>query len=122
MSDVTKYYIDANGKYLGAMSESIKPPKGWIEVPTAPDDGSQTWKDGKWSAFTQRRMVSKSVVQDRLIAKDKMKMAYQMLTSSPNQFAKWFAPNHPAIYCDDPDAVAFVTALGLDPKEILAPE
>ena len=28
---------------------------------------------------------------------------------------RWFAPDHPAVYCDDLDAVALVTALGLDP-------
>ena len=47
--------------------------------------------------------------------------AYAALTANPIFFARWYAPNWPFVYCDDPDAVAFVTALGLDPAVILAP-
>ncbi|WP_281405369.1 hypothetical protein [Mesorhizobium sp. B2-3-12] len=42
------------------------------------------------------------------------------MTANPVYFARWFAPDHPAVYCDDPDAVALVQALGLDPADILA--
>lgn len=118
----TIFYVDKDGKYLGGMSEEIQPPGGWIAVPTPPQDASQIYKDGNWSEYKPRLLVSKSTVQDRIIAKNKMADAWQMMVANPNQLAKWFAPNHPAVYCDDPEATAFVQALGLDPKEILAPE
>ena len=70
---------------------------------------------------TPRPQVSKSTVQARIIGAGKMSDAYAMLTANPVAFAQWFAPDWPNIYCDDPDAAAFVTALGLDPAVILAP-
>jgi hypothetical protein len=69
----------------------------------------------------ERQKVAKSIVMLRLIDLGKMGQAYEMLSSQPNFFARWFAPDHPAVFCDDPDAMAFVTALNLDPGTILAP-
>jgi hypothetical protein len=68
-----------------------------------------------------RQMVQKSVVQSRIIDAGKMGDAYAALTGNPIYFARWFAPDHPSVYCDDPDAVILVQALGLDPAAILAP-
>ena len=69
-----------------------------------------------------RPMVRKSVVQARIIEAGKMTQAYQMLISNAIYFARWFAPDRPEVYCDDPDAVGLVVALGLNPAVILAPE
>jgi hypothetical protein len=69
-----------------------------------------------------RFSIAKSVVQARIITKGKMAQAYAMLVANPIYFARWFAPDHPVVYCDDPDAMILVRALGLDPQEILAPE
>lgn len=71
-----------------------------------------------------RKLVAKSVVQQRIIDKGPqyMTQALEMLQSNAVYFARWFAPDHPAVYCDDPDAIGLVNALGLDPNEILAPE
>jgi len=66
--------------------------------------------------------VPKSVVMARLISANMMTQAYQGLTANPVYFARWFAPDRPDVDCDDPDASAFVQALGLDPKVILAPQ
>jgi hypothetical protein len=68
-----------------------------------------------------RLSVLKSTVQQRIIDAGKMADAYAALTANPVYFARWFAPDHPVVYCDDPDAVGLVTALGLDPEIILAP-
>jgi hypothetical protein len=67
-----------------------------------------------------RAMVAKSTVQQRIIDAGRMADAYAALTANAVYFARWFAPDHPAVYCDDADAVALVTALGLDPAVILA--
>jgi hypothetical protein len=70
----------------------------------------------------RRPMVRKSTVQGRLIEAGRMDDAYAMLTQHPVSFARWFAPDQPRIYCDDPDAMAFVAAMNLDPAIFLAPE
>lgn len=51
-----------------------------------------------------------------------MAEAYATLTANPVYFARWFAPDHPEVYFDDPDAVLLVRSLGLDPSVILAAE
>jgi hypothetical protein len=63
--------------------------------------------------------VLKSTVMARLTPAQ-MATAYTTLTGNPVFFAKWFAPDKPFVNCDDPDAVSFVQALGLDPAVILA--
>lgn len=69
-----------------------------------------------------RPMVRKSVVQQRLIDAGKMNAAYSALTSNPTYFARWFAPDRPQVYCDDPDALLLLQAIGADPTIIMAEE
>ncbi|TIL82182.1 MAG: hypothetical protein E5Y89_06240 [Mesorhizobium sp.] len=100
-----------------------EPEPGWLEV--ADDVFAGFLFDGQ--NFTPpapdpqpRQTVPKSVVQSRIIDAGKMADAYAALTANPIHFARWFAPDHPSVYCDDPDAVGLVTGLGLDPAVILA--
>ena len=69
-----------------------------------------------------RPTIKKSIVQARLIAAGKMPAAYTALTSNPIYFARWFAPDRPVLYLDDPDALILLKAIGADPAVILAPE
>lgn len=69
-----------------------------------------------------RPMVRKSIIQQRLIEAGKMTAAYAALTSNATYFARWFAPDRPAVYCDDPDALILLAAIGADPETILAEE
>lgn len=69
-----------------------------------------------------RPMVRKSTVQQRLIDAGRMGDAYALLTSYPDKFARWFAPDRPYVYCDDADSVAFLMAMELDPAVFLSPE
>ncbi len=69
-----------------------------------------------------RPMVRKSIVQQRLIEAGKMNAVYAALTSNAAYFARWFAPDRPAVYCDDPDALILLAAIGADPSTILAEE
>lgn len=118
---MTKIFVDENGVYLGGF-DGADPPADAIEVPEAPEDARQIWRDGAWSALpAARQLVLKSVVQARIIDAGKMGQAYAALTANPIYFARWFAPDHPSVYCDDPDAVGLVEALDLDPAVILAP-
>jgi hypothetical protein len=121
MGMTTRYFVDADGGYLGGF-DGAEPPSGAIEVQEAPQDARQVWADGAWSAAPAvRQLVLKSVVQARIIAAGKMGEAYAALTSNPVYFARWFAPDRPEVYCDDPDAAGLVQGLGLDPAVILAP-
>lgn len=70
----------------------------------------------------ERPMVRKSTVQARLIAAGKMEAAYAALTSNPIYFARWFAPDRTEVYCDDPDALFLLKAVGADPQIVLAVE
>lgn len=70
---------------------------------------------------TARRKVRKSIVQARLIDAGKMDAAYAALTQMPAEFARWFAPDRPEVYADDPAAIALLLAIGVDPEAILAP-
>ncbi|MER8628506.1 hypothetical protein NKH55_01850 [Mesorhizobium opportunistum] len=74
-----------------------------------------------YSPVVDRAKVRKSIVMQRLIDLSKMDQAYAMLAAQPTFFARWFAPDHPEVFADDPDAMAFVAALGLNPAVILAP-
>lgn len=46
----TKYFVNAAGDYLGGFCGS-KPPKGAVEVPTAPNHGLDKWVNGAWVAY-----------------------------------------------------------------------
>lgn len=80
-----------------------------------------TYEDAPPPVDPPRAMVAKSTVQQRIIDAGKMPDAYAALTGNPIYFARWFAPDHPSVYCDDPDAVTLVQGLALDPDVILAP-
>lgn len=118
---MTRYFVGIGGVYLGGY-DGAEPPEGAIEVPDAPTDARQIWADGAWSEVPAiRPTVLKSLVQARIIDAGKMGQAYEALTANPIYFARWFAPDRPEVYCDDPDAVGLILALGLNPSDILAP-
>lgn len=98
-------------------------PEGTLNVPLPPSVNHE-WRDGEWVYVEPeplRQTVLKSTVQARIIEAGKMDAAYAALTSNATYFARWFAPDRPVVYCDDPDAMMLVTAIGLDPSIILAP-
>lgn len=108
----------------GEMDELLATyPEGTINVPLKPS-ADHEWQDGEWTyapSQPERQTVLKSTVQARIIERGKMDEAYFALTSNSTYFARWFAPDRPVVYCDDPDAILLVKAIGLDPKVILAP-
>lgn len=48
---MTKYYVDVTGRYLGGF-DGAEPPSGAVEVPNAPDHGSDIWKNNAWVPVT----------------------------------------------------------------------
>jgi len=116
--------------------EVLHPTLGWIPYTASADDveefGRELYQEIKdridiapyvpVDELPVRRMIAKSIVQARVINAGKMPDAFAMLNANPIYFARWFAPDQPAVYFDDPDAVGLVQALGLDPAVVLAPE
>lgn len=53
----TKYYVDANGNYLGGFTEGNSAiPVGAIEIETPPEHGWQKW-DGAWLPLTPDQLA-----------------------------------------------------------------
>lgn len=68
-----------------------------------------------------RRMIRKSLVQQRLIDAGLMDAAYAALTSQPVAFARWYSFDHQEVYADDPDALALLVAIGASAEAVMAP-
>lgn len=127
-------YRNATYNQYGTIDLEIDHPDyGWIPFTASPDDpepfGRAVYEEIKDTPIAPyvappsgRQLVQKSVVQARIIDAGKMADAYAALTANPIYFARWFAPDHPEVYCDDPDAVGLIKALGLDPTVILGPQ
>lgn len=45
----TKFYIDANGAFLGGFGDGAEPPEGAVEVMVEPPSGTAVWQDGAWA-------------------------------------------------------------------------
>lgn len=85
----------------------------WLAAGNTPDPADQP--------AAERRKVLKSTVVARLIATGKINAAFAALNANKAAFARWFSPDHPAVYADDPEALALLAAIGADPAVILAP-
>lgn len=51
---MTKYYVDNQGKFLGAFQGSA--PAGGTEVPTPPGHGKDTWNGSAWVPYVPPRV------------------------------------------------------------------
>lgn len=68
-----------------------------------------------------RRLVPKSLIVSRLQAAGRLAAARAALDADLYARERWYAPDKPAIYADDPEALALLSAIGADPEAILAP-
>jgi len=68
-----------------------------------------------------RRLIPKSVIQDRLIAAGKIAAVLAALQSSPADYVKWFAPDWPNVFADDERMIEVLIAVGADVETITAP-
>lgn len=51
---MTKYFIDAQGNYIGGFC-GAEPPEGAIEVPQPPEHGWQKYSNGAWLPLTDEQ-------------------------------------------------------------------
>lgn len=80
-----------------------------------------SWADLVAAYTPPRRKVHKSTVVARL-SDDHLVAAKAIFTQMPRLEARWYSPDHPSVYADDPDAIALLQAIGADPDIIMAPE
>lgn len=87
----------------------------------------QAWRsagnepDAAREAEPERRLVRKSLIVQRLHEAKLLTAAQAALNADPYARERWYAADRPAIYADDPEAVALLIAIGADPQAILAP-
>jgi len=115
--DESRFWSSAAGAYV------TEPPEGACVTRIA----SEAELDDVLSVYgllgpTARRKVRKSTVQARLIEAGKMVAAHTALMQMPVEFARWFAPDQPEVYADDPDALTLLAAIGADAEVIMAGE
>lgn len=67
-----------------------------------------------------RRLIAKSVVQERVHAIGKLGFAFAVLQADPINFGRWFAPDWPNVYFDDEGLLAVLAAIGCTEEEIAA--
>lgn len=65
-----------------------------------------------------RRLIPKSVVQERMNDIGKLGAAFAALNSNPIFFGRWFAPDWPNVYFDDEGLLSILTAIGCTEAEV----
>jgi len=65
-----------------------------------------------------RRLIAKSLVQERVHAIDKLGIAFAALQAEPILFGRWFAPDWPNVYADDENLLLLLNAIGCTEAEI----
>ena len=102
--DIATGYDEAQ---LARIGEVVRAWRGYGFVPAAPAD-------------PPRRLIPKSVVQERVHLVGKLDLALAALNSDAISFARWFAPDWPNVYFDDPGLLAILEAIGCTAEEIAA--
>lgn len=103
----------------GFVAKQLEDGKYELTVPTK-WAGAVRNADPKRPPLPERRAVPKSLVISRLVDAGKINEAFTALMDDPALFARWFSPDRHAVNSDDPDTIAFLEALDVDPDAILA--
>lgn len=90
-----------------------------IEGLVLAEDG-QSLRPGTSEELSSRRLVSKSLIVERLNAAGLLAAAKAALDANLYARERWYAPDKPAIYADDAEALALLAAIGANPEIILA--
>jgi hypothetical protein len=67
-----------------------------------------------------RRLIRKSLVQERVNAIGKLGDAFAALNADPLAFGRWFAPDWPSVYADDEGLLEVLTGIGCTEEQIAA--
>lgn len=119
---------DWNGRFVGRgengaiTSASSHFEEGHAEEPLPIDDPElQAFLSRDIHSPSGRRLVSKSLIISRLNDVGLLAAASPAINANLYVRERWYAPDRPAIYADDAEALALLAAIGADPETILAP-
>lgn len=115
---MTKYFVDANGSYVGGF-DGAEPPEGSVEVPEAPVDARQIWSETAWGDIPV-------TVPDRVSAR-RFRMQLR-IAGLLDQVTAWVATQDPLVQDafeysgefvrSEPMMAAGFSALGFTPQQI----
>lgn len=123
-------FVEVNNILEQLPPEAIGPDSGFSSRPL--DDGSyELIVPNQWAGAVKKadpgqapppptRTVPKSLVMSRLVDAGKIGEAFTALMGEPALFARWFSPDRQVVNSNDPDTIAFLKSLGVDPDAILA--
>jgi len=132
---LARSYIEA--VYPNAIWSDANPPAPYALVlaavnPPTPDDGEVLVEgepelvEGVWrqvwtaeaSPSAPRRLIPKSVIQERVNDIGKLEAVLAALQSQAILYARWFAPDWPNVYYNDEAMLFLLDAVGCTPEEI----
>lgn len=86
----------------------------------------EIYAGGQLVSFTEdgeeapRRLIPKSVVQERVNDVGKLEGAFAALQADALAYCRWFAPDWPNVYADDEGLLAMLDGIGCTEEEIAA--
>lgn len=82
----TRYFVDAQGNYLGGFDGS-EPPAGSVEVLSPPADGRQKWNGSQWLASPEAdaELVLKQQIDAEFTAANLDAWIIQFLAMTPDE-------------------------------------
>jgi hypothetical protein len=121
-----KFYIDANGAYIGGFV-GTNPPEGAVEVPTAPQDAEQIWDGEAWGEIplaplqpiTQRQLRLTLISAGLYSAAEAALAAIEneaerLIAQTEFNYASEFQPDHPLV-----ETIRQALTLSLDEMETM---
>jgi hypothetical protein len=114
---------ERNARGLFTIVPAAPPPAGQVIASLALEcfEGGVRRVATYQQAAPTRRLIPKSVIQERLIDADLLDDVFEALEANRVAYVRWFAPNHPNVFADDEAMVQLLTAVGADVAAITAP-
>jgi hypothetical protein len=112
-------------RYMIQTVDVAEPPAGEREASrsfTVGEDGTITaelaFEPAPPAPPPPRRKLPKSTIHSRVNEIGRLGACFAIIQSSPDLFGKWFAPDWPNVYCDDPGLLQVLEAAGCTADEI----
>jgi len=136
MAQITIYITDSFGIYVGSqeIDDHGRMPPGSVLTKPPKHTGSEVahWSPGEgWEVLADRppapeppppprRLLPKSVVQERAHTLNKLATILAVLRSAGQEinYARWFAPDWPKVFADDPGVLEILAYVGCTEAEI----
>jgi hypothetical protein len=110
-------FVDSDGSVL--LTDDLNPARAQKLPPGTKDAAIQSAAAAFFGPpVVPRAELPKSLVQERVNLTGKLGTVLQILNSQPIYFARWFAPDWPNVYADDPGLLQILGAAGLTAAEI----